>query len=65
MLAGGSAKIGALHRAIERRSRLPVEVVDAWRRIQVDLKLDTGYLQAHSPEALVGLGLALRAPNDK
>jgi type IV pilus assembly protein PilM len=36
MLAGGSSKIGSLHRAIERRSRLAVEVVDAWRRIEID-----------------------------
>lgn len=64
-IAGGTAKIAALHRAIERRSRLPVEVVDAWRSITVDSKLDQAYLGAHSPEALVGLGLALRAPGDK
>jgi type IV pilus assembly protein PilM len=64
-LAGGTAKVAALHRAIERRSRLTVEVVDAWRRIEIDSSLDRGYLAAHSPEALVGLGLALRAPNDK
>jgi type IV pilus assembly protein PilM len=64
-LAGGSAKVAALHRAIERRSRLPVEVVDAWRKIEVDSGLDKAYLGAHSPEALIGLGLALRAANDK
>jgi type IV pilus assembly protein PilM len=64
-LSGGTAKVTALHRAIERRSRLTVEIVDAWRRITIDPKLDTAYLGAHSPEALVGLGLALRAPNDK
>ena len=64
-LAGGSAKIGSLHRAIERRSRLSVEVADAWKRVNVDSKLDAAYLGAHSPEALVGLGLALRTPNDK
>ena len=64
-LSGGSAKVTALHRAIERRSRLKVEVVDSWRRIEVDPKFDQAYLGAHSPEALVGVGLALRAPNDK
>jgi type IV pilus assembly protein PilM len=64
-LAGGTAKVAALHRAIERRSRLTVEQVDAWKRVDIDTKLDAGYLAAHSPEALVGLGLALRAPNDK
>lgn len=64
-LSGGTAKVAALHRAIERRSRLSVEVLDAWNRVQIDPRLDAGYLAAHSPEAMVGLGLALRAPNDK
>jgi len=64
-ISGGTAKIAALHRAIERRSRLPVEVIDAWRGVSIDSKLDQAYLGAHSPEALVGLGLALRASGDK
>ena len=64
-LAGGTAKITSLHRAIERRSRLPVEVIDAWKRIEIDPSLDLTYLQSHSPEALVGVGLALRAGGDK
>src|SRR6185503_2014472 len=61
-LSGGTAKVTALHGAIKRRSRLNVEVVDAWRRVAIDPRMDAGYLAAHSPEALVGLGLALRAP---
>src|SRR5262245_49525832 len=65
MLAGGSSKISSLHRAIERRSRLSIEVVDAWRRIEIDPSLDRAYLAAHSPEALIGVGLALRAGGDK
>lgn len=64
-LSGGTAKVSALHRAIERRSRLTVEVIDAWRRIKIDPKLDSAYLGAHSPEAIVGVGLALRHANDK
>ena len=64
-LAGGTAKVAALHRAIERRSRLPVEVLDAWRRVEIDPKLDVDFLRAHSPEALIGVGLALRAAGDK
>jgi type IV pilus assembly protein PilM len=64
-LAGGTAKVSALHRAIEKRSRLTVEVVDAWRRIQIDPKLDAAYLGAHSPEAFVSVGLALRAVGEK
>ncbi len=64
-LAGGTAKIGALARAIERRSRLTVDIADAWKRVVPDAKLDAAYLHSYAPEAMVGLGLALRAPNDK
>jgi type IV pilus assembly protein PilM len=64
-LAGGTAKTLALHRAIEQHSRLPVEVIDAWRNVAIHPSLDSAYLAAHSPEALVGVGLALRAANDK
>src|SRR5512143_1368164 len=35
-LAGGTAKVAALHRAIERRSRLTVEVIDTWKKIEVE-----------------------------
>ena len=65
VLAGGSSKISSLHRAIERRSRLPLEVADAWKRVEIDPSLDRGYLAAHSPEALIGVGLAMRAAGDK
>lgn len=65
VLAGGSSKVTSLHRAIERRSRLPLEVADAWKRIEVDPTLDRSYLGAHSPEALIGVGLAMRAAGDK
>jgi type IV pilus assembly protein PilM len=64
-LSGGSAKVAALHRAIEKRSRLPVEVLDAWRRVALDQRLDPDFLRAHAPEAMVGVGLSLRAPGDK
>ncbi len=63
-LSGGTAKVSALARAIEKRSRLGVELVDSWRRIVISPNLDTAYLGAHSPEALVGVGLALRAVNE-
>ncbi len=60
VLAGGSAKIPSLHRAIERRSRLPLEVADAWKKIEIDPSLDASYLMASAPEALVGVGLGMR-----
>ena len=64
-LAGGAARSAALQRAIEERSRLPVEVLDPFRRLQIDeSRFDMGFLRAHSPEAVVGVGLALRQPGD-
>ena len=65
VLAGGSSKISSLHKAIERRSRLPLEVADAWKRVEIDSSLDRTYLNAHSPEALIGVGLAMRGVGDK
>jgi type IV pilus assembly protein PilM len=65
VLAGGSSKVASLHRAIERRSRLPLEVADAWKRVEIDPALDRTYLAAHSPEALIGVGLSMRAQGDK
>ncbi len=65
VLAGGSAKVSSLHKAIERRSRLPLEVADAWKRVEIDSSLDRTYLNAHSPEALIGVGLAMRGVGDK
>jgi type IV pilus assembly protein PilM len=64
-LAGGTAKVASLHRAIERRSRLTVEVIDAWKSVEIGGGLDRGYLAAHAPEALVGVGLALRSGSEK
>jgi type IV pilus assembly protein PilM len=64
-LAGGTARSAALQRAIEERSRLPVEVLDPFRRVAVDeSRFDMSFLRAHAPEAVVGLGLALRQPGD-
>jgi type IV pilus assembly protein PilM len=65
VLAGGSSKVASLHRAIERRSRLPLEVADAWKKVEIDPSLDRTYLAAHSPEALIGVGLSMRASGDK
>jgi type IV pilus assembly protein PilM len=65
VLAGGSSKVTSLHRAIERRSRLPLEVADAWKKVEIDSSLDRNYLSTHSPEALIAVGLAMRSQGDK
>lgn len=64
-LAGGSAKIPALHRAIEDRSRLAVEVLNPFKKLQIDEnRFDLGFLNAHAAEACVGVGLGLREEGD-
>jgi len=65
-LCGGTAKISALARALETKSRTPVEILNPFKNVQVDdRKFDLEFLQQHAPEAAVALGLALRHPGDK
>jgi len=65
-LCGGSAKVPALQRALEEKSRTAVEVMDPFRKIAVDeKKFDMAFVQQHAAEAAVAVGLALRRPGDK
>lgn len=64
-LSGGTARVPRLREAIERRARLPVEVVDPFRNVRIDEnRFDTPYLRAHAPMATVAFGLSLRRPGD-
>jgi type IV pilus assembly protein PilM len=65
-LCGGSAKVTALQRALEEKSRTPVELLDPFKRILIDdRRFDLSFLQEHAAQAAVALGLALRRPGDK
>jgi type IV pilus assembly protein PilM len=65
-LCGGSAKIPALKKALEEKSRTTVEIMDPFKRIIVDEgKFDMAFLQQHAAEAAVAVGLALRRAGDK
>jgi type IV pilus assembly protein PilM len=65
-LCGGSAKVPALQRALEEKSRTAVEVMDPFRKVSVDEhKFDMAFVQQHAAEAAVAVGLALRRPGDK
>ena len=64
-MAGGTSKAGALQRAVEKRARLPVEVLDAFRQVEMEASVEEQFARTHSPEALVSVGLALRAQGDK
>ncbi len=62
-LAGGTARLQVLTRALETRIRVPVHVVDPFRRIQINPQ-DESYLRSVGPAAAVVVGLALRYGGD-
>ena len=65
-LCGGSAKVPSLQRALESKARAAVEVMDPFRKVAVDAhRFDVGFVQQHSAEAAVAVGLSLRRPGDK
>jgi type IV pilus assembly protein PilM len=65
-LTGGSSIIPALAQAVERRSRVPCEVLQPMERIAVDAKeVNTSLLQARAAQFSVALGLSMRKDGDK
>lgn len=64
-LAGGSCLVPQLPKAIQDRSRIPVEIIDPFARVSVDSRrFDIDYLRANAPVATVAFGLALRQQGD-
>lgn len=65
-LSGGTAKIPALFKTIETRVGVPVEILNPFRKIDVDnRKFDPAFIMEVAPMAAVAVGLALRRPGDK
>ena len=65
-LSGGTAKIPALFKTIESRVGVPVEILNPFRKIDVDnRKFDPSFIMEVAPMAAVAVGLALRKPGDK
>lgn len=65
-LSGGSAKIPALIKTIERRTSVPVELVNPFRNIDISGRgFSVDYLKNVAPMAAVSVGLALRGAADK
>ena len=61
LLAGGSAKIPALFKAIEQRAGVPVEVLNPFKGIEIDeRRFDPNYINEVAPMSAVVLGLGLR-----
>jgi len=64
-LSGGSAHVTGLVRAMAARSKIPVEILDPFRRTTIDARrLDELFVKHHAAEAAVAYGLALRSPGD-
>src|SRR5258706_707001 len=53
VLAGGSSKVGSLHPAIQRRSRVPLEVADPGRRLRIEGSLDRNLPRRACPQPAV------------
>ena len=65
-LTGGSSVVPALPRAIERRSRVPCEVLQPMERITIEAKeVDQKLLEARAAQFSVALGLGMRKDGDK
>lgn len=65
LLSGGTAHLAALGQQFELRAKVPVEVMDPFRRTAVDpAKLEPAFVKLHAAEAAVAFGLALRRPGD-
>ena len=65
-LSGGAARTPGLARAISKQTGLPAEIVDPFRRIQIDERaFNPAFLNDIAPQAAVVVGLALRRPGDK
>ena len=61
-LAGGTAKIEGLVEQLKEEFRVPVEIIDPFRKVIVDPeRFDRAYLQDIAPCLCVAVGLALRS----
>jgi type IV pilus assembly protein PilM len=65
-LCGGSASVPGLRNALQAYTRADVQIMDPFRRIQVDERaFQPRYLKDVAPQAAVAVGLALRRADDK
>lgn len=64
-LSGGAATATGLAPQLAQRLDIPVEVVDPFRRIAVDARVNRELIKRHGPAFAVCVGLATRQPGDK
>jgi type IV pilus assembly protein PilM len=61
LISGGGSKLTGLAQELSRRLELPVEVLNPFRNIKVDMrKFDSDYINEIMPEMAVAVGLAVR-----
>jgi type IV pilus assembly protein PilM len=65
-IAGGTANIPEVGAALERRTKAPVELLDPFKDIAVDLKeVNADELNLHRAQLCVAIGLSLRKDREK
>lgn len=65
-ISGGTARVPALFRNIESRVGVPLEILNPFKRIEIDTRrFDPAFIMEVAPQAAVAVGLALRRPGDK
>jgi type IV pilus assembly protein PilM len=66
ILSGGCAKLAGIDQFLSNKLHCTVEISNPFKNIKIDEKVfDPEYINAMSPLAAVGVGLALRSPIDK
>jgi len=65
-LSGGGAKLTGLVGLLSERSGIPVEILNPFNRIEISPnQFDADFISEMSPQAAVGVGLALRQVGDR
>jgi type IV pilus assembly protein PilM len=65
ILSGGTARMPGLSNQLTQRLGCAVEVVNPFRRLQVERGVDRALVEASGPALAVTVGLATRRPGDK
>ncbi len=65
LLSGGSARVPGLTRTIQDKTGIDVEVINAFRKINISDQFDIAFLNEVAPMAAVAVGLALRRAGDR
>lgn len=65
LLSGGSARVPGLTRTIQDKTGIDVEVINAFRKINISDQFDIAFLNEVAPMASVAVGLALRRAGDR